>query len=127
MQTIKVIHVFCAYSTGLGFLLRGVFAIFHSPLGKHRLTKTLPHIIDSCLLFSGLLMVFSWSISPTSQTWLLAKLFALLIYIAFGLLMIRWGNTERRRWMGLIGGLLTYSYIVGVAHSKSALSLLTFL
>jgi len=67
-------------------------------------------------------MAFYWAISPMEQPWLLAKLIALPRYILFGLVMIRWGNTDRRRWVVLIGGLLTYSYIVGAAHSKSVLS-----
>jgi uncharacterized membrane protein SirB2 len=123
MELIKSLHVLCAYATGLGFLLRGFLIILQSPLSKYRLTKTLPHIIDTGLFISGLLMVFLWGISPMAQPWLLAKLIALLMYIAFGLLMIRWGTTEARRWMGLIGGLLVYSYIIGAAHSKSVLSI----
>lgn len=124
MLTLKGIHVFCAYATGLGFLLRGVIAILQSPLGQHRIAKKLPHIIDTFLFSSGLLMAYSWSISPMAQPWLSAKLIALLFYIAFGLLMLRWGDTDRKRWIGLLGGLLTYIYIVGAAHSKSVLSLL---
>ncbi len=127
MLTLKAIHVFCAYTTGIGFLLRGIIIILQSPLKQHRVTKTLPHIIDTCLLISGLLMVFNWAISPATMPWLLAKLIALLFYIFFGLVMIRWGTTESRRWIGLIGGLLMYVYIVGAAHSKSALSLFSFL
>jgi len=68
-------------------------------------------------------MAFYWAISPMEQAWLLAKLIALPLYILFGLIMIRWGSTDRRQWIGLIGGLLVYSYIVGAAHSKSVLSI----
>ena len=124
MLILKNIHVFCAYATGLGFLLRGILALADSRLTRHRLTRTLPHIIDTCLLASGVLMVYSWPVSFTSQSWLVAKLIALLIYIAFGLLMLRWGKTTGRRWIGLSGGLLVYLYIVGVAHSKSVLSMM---
>ena len=122
MDTLKNLHIFCAYATGLGFLIRGVLAVSQSQLIGHRMTKTLPHIIDTGLFLSGLTMVYVWSISFTTQSWLLAKLIVLLLYIAFGLLMLRWGDTERRRWIGLVGGLLTYTYIVGAAHSKSVLS-----
>jgi uncharacterized membrane protein SirB2 len=87
MLTVKAIHVFCAYTTGLGFLLRGALVLLKSPIVQHRLTKTLPHIIDSGLLVSGLVMVISWSLSPLSQHWLLAKILALFLYIGFGLLM----------------------------------------
>lgn len=124
MLTVKAIHIFCAYTTGLGFLLRGVLALLQSPFAQHRLTKTLPHIVDSCLLVSGLVMVVSWSLSPLSEYWLMAKTIALFLYIGFGLLMLRWGDTDGKRWIGLIGGLLVYLYIIGAAHSKSVMSLL---
>jgi uncharacterized membrane protein SirB2 len=100
--------------------------ILDSPARHHRVTKSLPHVIDTCLLFSGLLMVLYWNISPLTQHGLFAKLVALLCYIGFGSLMIRWGNTEIRRWIGLLGGVLIYCYIEGV-HSKSVLSIFSFL
>jgi uncharacterized membrane protein SirB2 len=127
MLTLKILHVFCAYATGMGFLLRGVLVIFDNPARHHRLTKTLPHVIDTCLMFSGLFMVLYWNISPVTEHWLLAKLVALFFYIGFGLVMIRWGSTEFRRRVGLLGGVFIYCYIVGVAHSKSVLSIFSFL
>ena len=127
MLTLKTLHVVCAYTTGLGFLLRGLLVIFNSPLRHYRLTKTLPHIIDSGLFISGLLMFYSWDIPLTSLPWLMAKLTALLIYIGCGLWMIRWGTTDTRRKCGLIAGLAVYAYIIGAAHTKSVFSLLIFL
>lgn len=126
-MTLKAIHVFCAYTTGLGFLLRGILAILQSPVIKHRAMKVLPHIIDTVLLVSGVVMAITWFSLPVTQYWLIAKISALLLYILFGLLMLRWGVNSRRRWLGLIGGLLVYGYIVGVAHSKSALSFISLL
>ena len=122
MISLKTFHILCAYITGLGFLVRGLLALAQSPFGKHRVTKTLPHIIDACLLFSGLALLYSWSVSILTLPWLLAKVVILFAYIGFGLLMLRWGSTVRRRQLGLMGGILTYVYIVGAAHSKSVLS-----
>lgn len=121
MPTIKLIHVVCAYLTGAGFLLRGIWALAGTPLAQHRLTKTLPHIIDSVLLAAALFMLFSWSISLSDSPWLIAKIIALLAYIAFGLLMLRWAQSTRARLVGLLGGLATYAYIIAVAHSKAVL------
>ena len=123
---VKTIHVFCAYATGLGFFIRGLLALWQSPALKHRVLKILPHVIDTFLLVSGVIMVFAWNLWPTDHTWLMAKIIALLLYIYFGLRMLRWGTTTSRRWSGFIGGLLIYLYIVGVAHSKSLLSFFGF-
>jgi uncharacterized membrane protein SirB2 len=127
MEIVKTVHVLSAYIAGLGFLMRGVLAVFQSTLLRHHAIKTLPQIIDTFLLGSGLVLVFTWSIWPSSNMWLSAKFVALLFYILFGLLMLRWGSTARNRWLGLLGGLLAYLYIVAVAHSKSVMPLFSFM
>ena len=122
MELVKTVHVFCAYATGLGFFIRGLLALWQSPALEHRALKILPHVIDTFLLASGIVMMVTWSLWPTDHVWLLAKIIALLLYIYFGLRMLRWGTTPSRRWSGFVGGLLVYLYIIGVAHSKSLLS-----
>ena len=109
----------CAYATGLGFALRGYLALAGSPLLRWRPVRVLPHFVDSALLASAVGMLYQWSLSPLATPWLQAKLTALLLYIACGLLMLRWGTSAPRRWVGFLGGLLVYAYIVGVAHGKS--------
>ena len=124
---LKDVHITCAYVTGLGFLLRGILAIQQHSALEHRATRTLPHVIDSVLLASARGLLYTWGGSPASLPWLIAKILALLVYIAFGLLMLRWGATQRRRVIGFMGGLLTYAYIVGAAHSKSIFSWAAFM
>ena len=121
MLTIKTLHVCCAYLTGVGFLLRGWLALTRSPLLQLRITKTLPHIIDTILLLSALAMIHQWSISISNSYWLIAKIVVLFVYIIFGFLMLRYGHNWQRRFTGFLGGVLSYTYIVGVAHSKSVL------
>lgn len=115
MLMIKSLHIACAYLTGLGFVLRGLLILQASSSAQHRLMKILPHIIDSILFTTGLAMVVSWSLWPSQQPWLATKLLVLLLYIGFGMLMIRWGTTARRRTAGLLGGLCCYLYILGAA------------
>ena len=122
VPTLKLIHVFCAYATGLGFLLRGVIALVRNPVQYHPLTRTLPHIIDTCLFLSGLTMFLGWGVPLNSQPWLIAKLIALLVYIGCGFLMLRFGTSDWRRLTGLLAGLAVYVYIIGVAHGKSVMS-----
>lgn len=127
MASIKLIHVICAYATGLGFLLRGLLSIAQHPVLDHPLCKRLPHIIDTCLLIAGLTMVVTLSLWPSEQPWLTAKLIALLLYIACGLLMLRWAKTTGTRVIGLISGLCVFIYIVGAAYSKSPISVFALL
>ncbi len=119
MLTIKTIHVTCAYLTGLGFVLRGLLVLYRNARLTHPLARTLPHIVDSILLLSAIAMIQQWSISIADSNWLIAKILALLIYIAFGFLMLRFGSTRGRRLIGLVGGIVAYAYIVWVAHTKN--------
>lgn len=116
------IHVACAYATGAGFALRGVLALRRNEILAHRVLRTAPHVLDTLLLGSALVMLHRLSLNPLQTPWLLAKIAALLLYIGFGFLMLRFGRSQRRRIVGFTGGLTTYAYIVGVAHAKSALS-----
>ncbi|WP_068753811.1 SirB2 family protein [Oleiphilus sp. HI0125] len=120
-------HVSCAYLTGLGFLLRGILSLKQSALLEHKLTRILPHLIDTFLLLSGLIMMVTWAFWPSEQPWLAAKIIALLLYIGFGLMTLRWGNTTRNRLVGLLAGLSCYVFIIGAAHSKSAWSVFSFM
>ncbi len=125
MELVKQIHILCALITGLGFLIRGLLALRQSTHLNNRFVKSAPHAIDTLLLVSGLTMVLTWHYYPTSHPWLMAKIAALLVYIGFGLLMLRFGNTQRKRLIGFTGGLATYLYMLGAAHNKSILSYLT--
>ena len=127
MESIKLIHVGSAYLTGLSFFLRGILAITQSNILKYRFVKILPHIIDTILLISGITMMATWALWPSSNPWLLAKIIGLLLYIYFGLLMLRWGDSAKNRWLGFLGGLLLYLYIVGAALTKSILSLMNYI
>lgn len=123
----KSLHVAFAYATGLSFLVRGALAFTDSPLLQHRALKTIPHILDTVLLGSALFMLFQWSLSPLTTPWISVKIGAVLVYIAFGFLMLRFGTTPTRKITGLLGGILTYLYIVSVAHSKTPLPWLVLL
>ena len=116
---LKTIHVTCAYLTGLSFLARGILALNQHPVLGHRFLKIAPHLIDTVLLLSAIGLLVSWGVSPFQLPWLMAKITALLAFIGFGFMMLRFGSTARRRWLGFTLGLACYVYIVSVAHSKS--------
>jgi len=127
MEIVKTVHISSAYIAGLGFLVRGVLVVLQSAVLKQRPLKILPHIVDTFLLVSGLVLMVTWAMWPSSNMWLFAKLMALILYILFGLLMLRMGSNTGKRWLGLLGGLLSYLYIVGVAHSKSVIPFFSFM
>jgi len=90
----KHFHMLCAASSGSLFLLRGVWMLGDSPMLARRWVKVLPHVVDTLLLASALVMVI-WSAQyPFVQGWLTAKLVALLAYIVLGTIALKRGENE---------------------------------
>lgn len=124
LLALKDIHILCAYATGIGIVIRGVLVIAQNTFSKHRIIKILPHMIDTVLLLSGLVMAYQLSYIPSEQPWLLAKIIALVFYIFFGLVLLRWAKTTQIRVFSLIAVMGTFVYIVGAAHTKTVGSIL---
>ena len=116
---LKHLHVTCVVLSGLGFCLRGGWMLNESPLRQHRLTRVLPHIVDTLLLGSALTMAWMSGQYPFVNGWLTAKLCGLLAYILFGMMALKRGRTRaiRARFFGL--ALLAYAYIVSVALTRN--------
>ena len=122
MIGIKSIHISLALMSLSGFLLRAYWMWFANPLLQHRVSRFLPHVIDSLLLLTGLYMVWSYRIYPTQHPWLAAKLSALLLYIVFGSLALKRAPTRRWRGVFLLLALATFGYMLGAARSHRAWS-----
>lgn len=105
-----------------GFGLRGYWMLSDNGLLDRRISKTLPHIIDTLLLGSAVGMLFIWQTSPFSLSWLTAKVLALLLYIGLGMVALRFGKTRGVRVTAWLLALAVAAYIVSVALSKSALA-----
>lgn len=121
---LKYLHVTCVVLSGLGFCLRGWWMLRESPLRQRRLTRILPHIIDTLLLGSALTMAWMSGQYPFVNGWLTAKLIGLLAYILLGMMALKRGRTLsiRVRYFGL--ALLAYTYIVTVALTRNPLPVL---
>jgi len=118
---LKHLHVACVVLSGLGFSLRGWWMLNDSPQLKTRLARVVPHVIDSVLLGSALVMAWQSSQYPFAQGWLTAKFFGLLAYILCGTMALKRARTKDRRVVFLVLALLAYAYIVGVALTRSPL------
>ncbi len=117
----KLIHVSCAFLSIAGFSLRGYWMATNNPLLQHRVVKRLPHLIDTLLLLSAILLLVVWRLSPLETPWVVAKLIALVLYIGLGLVALRFGRSKRVRVSAWLLALVTAGYIVSVAYSKNPL------
>lgn len=124
---IRNLHTLAALLTISGFILRGYWMVTGSDRLTHRITRTVPHIVDTIFLLSGIAMLLMLSLNPLTQSWLLAKFVGLIAYILLGIVAIRRGSTMQTRKVAFVAALSVFAYIVGVALSKSAASWLAFL
>lgn len=121
----KFIHVSAAVLTVAGFTLRGFWMLSGSALLNHRLTRILPHVVDTVFLVSGIALIWMLRLQVPEQPWLLAKLLAVVVYILLGMVALRRGRTPQVRVIAFALALLTVAYIAGVACNKSVLSWLS--
>lgn len=116
---VKTIHVSAVATTFCLFSLRGYWMVTGSGLLQRRWVRILPHIVDSILLASALLLAWMIQQYPFQAPWLTAKVIGLLAYIGFGTLALKRGRTRRIRFICLALGLITFFYIVSVALTKA--------
>jgi uncharacterized membrane protein SirB2 len=117
---LKHLHITFAVLSGSFFLLRGVWMLLDSPLLQRRWVRIVPHVVDTLLLASALGLVFWSGQYPFVQSWLTAKVLALLAYIVLGTVALKRGKTKGIRTFALLAALATFAYIVAVALTRRA-------
>jgi uncharacterized membrane protein SirB2 len=117
--TIKNLHVAFVVLSISGFLLRGVWMLTGNSLLQHRITRALPHVIDTLLLVTALVAAAMIAQYPFVAGWVTAKVLGLLAYIVLGTIALKRGRTITVRVLALLGALATYAWIASVAMTKN--------
>lgn len=118
---LKHLHVACVVLSGFGFLLRGLWMLGDSRWCSYRLTRIVPHIVDTVLLGSAIaLAAWSGQYPPTSE-WVSAKVIGLLLYIFLGAFALRRGRTKLQRGVAFVLACLCFGWIVSVALTRNPL------
>ena len=121
---IKHLHVACVMLSGLGFLLRGLWMLLDSRWLLQRLTRILPHVVDTMLLGSAVALA-AWSGQyPPVSDWVSAKIVGLLLYIVLGAVALRRGRTRGRRAVAFALACVCFAWIVSVAMTRNPLGFL---
>lgn len=117
----------------LGFVARGIGVMRSQTWVHRRVTRVLPHVIDTILLLSAIGMLWVLRLSPWALTWLRAKLIGLVCYVLLGVVALRphFGRlsspTFGVRLASWLAALLVFGYIVSVALTKNPRGLLALL
>ncbi|MFO1434211.1 MAG: SirB2 family protein [Candidatus Competibacteraceae bacterium] len=118
-STVKHLHITAVVFTAGLFLLRGIWMMLDSPRLEQRWVKVVPHIVDTLLLLSALVLIFMLHQYPFVHGWLTAKVLGLLVYIGLGMIALHYGRTKRIRVLAWLAACLVFIYIVTIAVYKT--------
>jgi len=116
--TIKIIHMSSAVLSFAGFFIRGILMLNDSTLFKAKFTKIAPHVIDTILLVTAIILATLSSQYPITHNWLSAKVIGLLIYIGLGLWAFRFAVTRLQKIIAWLAALIVFVLIVVTAMTK---------
>ncbi len=119
---LKSIHVTAVILTISMFLTRIVWMFRGSKHLHHPVVRILPHVNDTVLFFSALGTAALLGQYPFVNSWLTAKVFALLAYIALGSIALKSGQRKSRAIIALGGALISFGYILLVATCHDPLA-----
>lgn len=112
---LKALHVGCVITSYSLFVVRGVWMLRGSALLQRRWVKIVPHVVDTLLLTSAILLALTIRQYPFVSSWLTAKVIGLVLYIALGTIALKRGRTLTIRVSAWIAAQLVFFYIVAVA------------
>ena len=121
--TLRHVHITCAILTIALFVLRGALMLADSPWLQTRLLRTLPHVIDTVLLTSALMLTTVIHQYPFSTGWLTMKVGLLVVYVVLGHYAIKRGRTKTVRAVAFGAALLVVGFLVSVARAHDPLGI----
>lgn len=98
-------------------LLRFVLNLKPSAILQTKFFKIAPHVIDTILLLSAVMLMVTLQQYPFVTPWLTEKLLAVLAYIALGVMAFK-GRTKAIRWLCFFGALGWLALAIRVAITK---------
>lgn len=115
---IKQLHVTFAVLSLCGFLLRGYWMMSESVLLQAKATRVLPHVNDSLLLLTAIVLVVMSRQYPLVVGWVTIKIGLLLLYIVLGTMALKRGRNRQARSLFLVASVIVIGMIFVVALTK---------
>ncbi len=121
----KHLHLLLVVVSVSFLLLRYVMSLKPAAVLQHKFFKIAPHVIDTLLLLSAVMLMLTIKQYPFTSGWLTEKFIAVLAYIALAVMAFR-GRTAFIRWLCLLGALGWLGLAVRVALTKQPVFLPVF-
>ncbi len=112
---IRHVHLWAVTLSLSLFALRAGLMLADAPAQRWLPLRVLPHVIDTVLLTSALLLTTIVHQFPFVNGWLTAKVCGLVAYVVLGSIALKRGRTPRARRLALVGAVLSAAFIVSTA------------
>jgi uncharacterized membrane protein SirB2 len=106
-------------------LVRYAMSLKPAAMLQTKFFKIAPHVIDTLLLVSAVLLMITLQQYPFVHAWLTEKFLAVLAYIALGVMAFK-GRTAAIRWICFLGALGWLGLVLRVAMTKQPVFLTAF-
>lgn len=113
---VKGIHMATVVVTLALFLLRCLWAFQGSPNLRHPVMRWLPHLNDTILLSGAIASAWMLGQYPFVNSWLTAKVLALVTYIVLAHITLWRSRTNAKRAAAMTASLGVFVYIMLVAR-----------
>lgn len=120
---VKYTHVGSVILSFTLFLLRGALTFANVGWRNHPLLRIGPHVVDTVLLLSAVVLAWLLRQYPFVHSWLTVKVLALVVYIVLGSLALRRARTPQSRAVYFVLSILTFLFIVSVARAHHPLGI----
>ena len=113
-------HVALALISISLFVLRGIPRVWLQRPLNQRWLRIAPHINDTLLLLSGLVLMIGSAQYPPAHAWLTLKLVLLVVYILLGVAAFRMQAAPRLQKVLFTTALAVFGWIVAIALTRQA-------
>jgi uncharacterized membrane protein SirB2 len=117
LPALKVVHASCALLALLLFIWRGRLSIEGREIPR-LWRRRVPDSVDTLLLGTGVALVFVTGQYPFVVGWVTVKLLAVVIYIALGFVVFRFGRSRQARKTAWVAALAVFACIVWLAYFR---------
>lgn len=119
----KHLHLTLVAISVIFFVVRFVLKLKESALLQKKVMRIAPHIIDTCLLLSGLLMCFLIKQYPFVDPWLTEKILSVVAYILLAIMAMKSNRNKFFRFFAFLGAIAWVVYAAKIAVFKQAIML----
>lgn len=120
---VRQVHVASVHLSIALFLLRGGLMWMGSRWLRHWTLRVIPHLVDTVLLTSALILMHFIRQYPFVHAWLTVKVLLLVVYIALGFLALKPGRSPLVRRAAFITAVLVFGFIYTVARAHHPLGI----